>query len=76
MYHLFHRSLGMDESLFVRLSRVTPSASVTLKLQYRMCGPVNVLANKLTYGGELECGSQEIEQATLQLPSLISIQEK
>jgi DNA replication ATP-dependent helicase Dna2 len=76
MYHLFHRSLGMDESLFVRLSRVTPSASVTLKLQYRMCGPVNVLANKLTYGGELECGSQEIEQATLQLPSLTSIQEK
>ena len=46
MYHLFHRSLGMDESLFVRLSRVTPSASVTLKLQYRMCGPVNVLAKK------------------------------
>lgn len=66
----------MDESLFVRLSRVTPSASVTLKLQYRMCGPVNVLANKLTYGGELECGSEEIEQATLQLPSLTSIQEK
>ena len=66
----------MDESLFVRLSRVTPAASVTLKLQYRMCGPVNDLANKLTYGGELECGNESIQQATLQLPSLVSVQEK
>lgn len=74
IYHFFYRSLGMDESLFVRLSRVTPKASETLKLQYRMCGPVNALANKLTYGGELECGSEVIEQATLQLPSLNSIE--
>ncbi|KZS13982.1 DNA replication ATP-dependent helicase/nuclease DNA2 [Daphnia magna] len=70
------KSLGMDESLFVRLSRVTPKASETLKLQYRMCGPVNALANKLTYGGELECGSEVIEQATLQLPSLTSIEQE
>ncbi len=70
------RSLGMDESLFVRLSRVTPTAAVTLKLQYRMCGPVNILANKLTYGGELECGNEDVQQATLQLPSLISVQEE
>lgn len=68
--------MGMDESLFVRLSRVTPAAVVTLKLQYRMCGPVNILANKLTYGGELECGNDQVQQATLQLPSFVSIQEK
>lgn len=72
----FSRSLGMDESLFVRLSRVTPNAIVTLKLQYRMCGPVNILANKLTYGGELECGNQDVQDAILQLPSIVSSQEK
>jgi DNA replication ATP-dependent helicase Dna2 len=41
-----------------------------------MCGPINILANNLTYGGELECGSEEIEQATLQFPSFISVQQK
>lgn len=72
----FSRSLGMDESLFVRLSRVTPNAVVTLKLQYRMCGPVNILANKLTYGGELTCGNEDVQNATLQLPSFVSTQDR
>lgn len=58
----------MDESLFVRLSNVTPDAIVPLQLQYRMCGPVNSLANKLTYGGDLKCGNESVEQATLHLP--------
>ena len=58
----------MDESLFVRLSNITPTAIVPLQLQYRMCGPVNALANKLTYAGDLKCGDESVEQATLQLP--------
>ena len=58
----------MDESLFVRLSNITPSAIVPLQLQYRMCGPVNSLANKLTYAGELKCADQVVEHATLHLP--------
>jgi len=62
------RALGMDESLFVRLSNITPTAIVPLQLQYRMCGPVNSLANKLTYGGDLKCGDESVEQATLHLP--------
>lgn len=57
--------MGMDVSLFDRLNTVDSNAVVKLRLQYRMCGPVNQLANKLTYNGDLECGSQTIEQATL-----------
>jgi len=55
----------MDESLFVRLSSTTPDAIMPLQLQYRMCGPINELANKLTYAGKLQCGSDIIERATL-----------
>lgn len=57
--------MGMDESLFVRLSNTTPSATMPLQLQYRMCGPINELANKLTYAGKLQCGNEIIERATL-----------
>ena len=70
------RSMGMDESLFVRLSRVTPSAIVPLKLQYRMCAPVNTLANRLTYAGDLECGSASVEQAVLPLTKLADVQDE
>lgn len=58
----------MSESLFVRLSNVTTSAVVPLHFQYRMCAPINALANKLTYGGDLKCGDSSVEQATLRLP--------
>jgi len=68
--------MGMDESLFVRLSRVTPSAIVPLKLQYRMCAPVNTLANRLTYAGDLECGSASVEQAVLPLTTLADVQHE
>lgn len=60
----------MDVSLFDRLSSVDSNAVVKLKLQYRMCGPVNQLANKLTYNGDLECGSETIERAMLPVSSL------
>lgn len=58
----------MSESLFVRLSNVAATAVVPLHFQYRMCGPINSLANKLTYSGDLKCGDSSVEQATLKLP--------
>jgi len=35
-----------------------------------LSGPVNDLANKLTYSGDLRCGNEAIQYATLQAPSL------
>lgn len=67
--------MGMDESLFVRLSGVAPSSGAVVPLheQYRMCGPINALANALTYGGDLQCGNEGIERAQLPLPDLDSV---
>ena len=70
----FFRSMGMDESLFVRLSRVASAGAVVpLHQQYRMCGPINALANALTYGGDLQCADETIKEATLSLPNLDSV---
>lgn len=72
---LFSRSMGMDESLFVRLSQVDSGGSAVAPLheQYRMCGPVNELANALTYAGDLKCGGEGVEQATLALPRIETV---
>jgi len=34
-------------------------------LHVRHSGPVNELANKLTYGGDLQCGNETVERASL-----------
>ncbi|KAK5640049.1 hypothetical protein RI129_010860 [Pyrocoelia pectoralis] len=58
---------GLSESLFERLN--TPSATVTLRLNYRMNKPITDMANSLTYNGQLLTGNEEVANATLLLPN-------
>lgn len=60
------RALGADESLFARLDH--PDATVVLTKQYRMNRTITRLANDLTYGGALLCGSISVSSATLHIP--------
>ncbi|GCB79900.1 hypothetical protein scyTo_0016059, partial [Scyliorhinus torazame] len=61
------RALGMDESLFKRLEQ-NFDAVVQLNVQYRMNSTIMSLSNKLIYEGKLECGSEQVATAILQLP--------
>uniref|UniRef100_A0A8D0G3H1 DNA replication ATP-dependent helicase/nuclease n=1 Tax=Sphenodon punctatus TaxID=8508 RepID=A0A8D0G3H1_SPHPU len=63
------RDLGMSESLFKRLER-NKNAVVQLTVQYRMNSKIMSLSNKLVYEGKLECGSEKVSQATINLPYL------
>lgn len=56
----------MDESLFARLA-TDPDSSIPLQLQYRMCGPINDLANELTYSGSLRCATADVHNSTVHL---------
>ncbi|XP_070390382.1 DNA replication ATP-dependent helicase/nuclease DNA2 [Dermacentor albipictus] len=64
------RKKGMDESLFARLER--PENTVVLPVQYRMNREITAVCNKLTYAGQLECGSDDVANASLSLPNLPS----
>ncbi|KAH6932035.1 hypothetical protein HPB50_002587 [Hyalomma asiaticum] len=64
------RNKGMDVSLFARLER--PENTVVLPVQYRMNREITALCNKLTYAGQLECGSDDVANASLSLPNLSS----
>ena len=57
------RALGMDVSLFKRLSEAHPSAVVELDQQYRMCESIMRLTNALIYGHRLRCGTQAVAEA-------------
>ncbi|KAK4301412.1 hypothetical protein Pmani_026446 [Petrolisthes manimaculis] len=59
------KSLGMSESLFVRLD--SQGATSDLSDQYRMNGPIMRLANQLMYDNKLKCGNTDVETASLQL---------
>ncbi|XP_040831779.1 DNA replication ATP-dependent helicase/nuclease DNA2 [Ochotona curzoniae] len=61
------RELGMSESLFKRLER-NKNAVVQLTVQYRMNSKIMSLSNKLTYEGKLECGSDKVANAMINLP--------
>ncbi|XP_036294221.1 DNA replication ATP-dependent helicase/nuclease DNA2 [Pipistrellus kuhlii] len=63
------RALGMSESLFKRLAR-KEAAVVQLTVQYRMNSKIMSLSNTLTYGGKLECGSDRVAGAVINLPNL------
>uniref|UniRef100_G3W9L6 DNA replication ATP-dependent helicase/nuclease DNA2 n=1 Tax=Sarcophilus harrisii TaxID=9305 RepID=G3W9L6_SARHA len=63
------RGLGMSESLFKRLEQ-KQNAVVQLTVQYRMNSTVMSLSNKLVYEGKLECGSDKVANATVNLPHL------
>ncbi|XP_014676403.1 PREDICTED: DNA replication ATP-dependent helicase/nuclease DNA2-like isoform X2 [Priapulus caudatus] len=64
------KSMGMDESLFVRLDK--PSCTVELSLQYRMNSEITRIANAITYKGALSCSSNAVASAclTLSVPKL------
>uniref|UniRef100_A0A2K6THX3 DNA replication ATP-dependent helicase/nuclease n=1 Tax=Saimiri boliviensis boliviensis TaxID=39432 RepID=A0A2K6THX3_SAIBB len=63
------RALGMSESLFKRLEQ-KKNAVVQLTVQYRMNSKIMSLSNKLTYEGKLECGSDKVANAVINLPRL------
>ncbi|XP_053305903.1 DNA replication ATP-dependent helicase/nuclease DNA2 [Spea bombifrons] len=63
------RDLGMSESLFKRLEK-NQDAVVELTVQYRMNSKIMALSNKLVYEGRLECASDRVSTATVQLPHL------
>ncbi|KAB1271544.1 DNA replication ATP-dependent helicase/nuclease DNA2 [Camelus dromedarius] len=62
------RALGMSESLFKRLEQ-NKNAVVQLTVQYRMNSKIMSLSNKLTYEGKLECGSDKVANAMINLPN-------
>ncbi|XP_028585253.2 DNA replication ATP-dependent helicase/nuclease DNA2 isoform X1 [Podarcis muralis] len=63
------RDLGMGESLFKRLER-NKNAIVQLTVQYRMNSKIMSLSNNLVYNGKLECGSEKVSKAIVDLPNL------
>ncbi|KAL2303290.1 hypothetical protein Nmel_010755, partial [Mimus melanotis] len=63
------RNLGMSESLFKRLEQ-NQNAVVQLTVQYRMNSKIMSLSNMLVYEGKLECGSEKVSNATVNLPNL------
>ncbi|GFO46497.1 hypothetical protein PoB_007300200 [Plakobranchus ocellatus] len=69
------RSLGMDESLFVKLDN--RGATYDLNLQYRMNRVIMELSNRLVYEGQLLCGDPSVAEQCLQIDtSLLSDQPK
>ncbi|KAM8774369.1 DNA replication ATP-dependent helicase/nuclease DNA2 [Rhynchonycteris naso] len=66
------RALGMSESLFKRLEK-NKNAVVQLTVQYRMNSKIMSLSNKLTYEGKLECGSDKVANAVINLPNFEDI---
>nr|XP_033798157.1 DNA replication ATP-dependent helicase/nuclease DNA2 isoform X1 [Geotrypetes seraphini] len=69
------RDLGMNESLFKRLEQ-NKEAVVQLTVQYRMNSKIMALTNKLVYEGKLECGSEKVGTATVNLPNLKDLKLK
>ncbi|XP_075072554.1 DNA replication ATP-dependent helicase/nuclease DNA2 [Mixophyes fleayi] len=63
------RDLGMSESLFKRLEK-NQDAVVQLTVQFRMNSKIMALSNKLVYEGRLECASERVSTAIVQLPHL------
>uniref|UniRef100_A0A8D0BQQ7 DNA replication ATP-dependent helicase/nuclease n=1 Tax=Salvator merianae TaxID=96440 RepID=A0A8D0BQQ7_SALMN len=63
------RDLGMSESLFKRLEQ-NKNAVVQLTVQYRMNSKIMSLSNQLVYDGKLECGSERVATAVVNLPTL------
>ncbi|XP_037660608.1 DNA replication ATP-dependent helicase/nuclease DNA2 [Choloepus didactylus] len=62
------RALGMSESLFKRLEQ-NKNAVVQLTVQYRMNSKIMSVSNKLIYEGKLECGSDKVANAVINLPN-------
>jgi DNA replication ATP-dependent helicase Dna2 len=69
------REGGMDVSLFKLLSEAHPDAVTNLEIQYRMCEEIMTLSNELIYGGRLKCGTREVAERALKLPTPGGLEE-
>lgn len=58
---------SMTDSLFRRLISMHPSACRSLFEQFRMNADICKLANEITYGGRLSCGSPTVAAQCLRL---------
>lgn len=71
------RQLGADQSLFARLDDGrAPHACVMLTQQYRMNDAITELANSLTYGGKLKCGSEMVATKVLPIVRLTQTRQQ
>jgi len=59
--------MGLNESLFKMLAEAHPKAVATLFRQYRMNADIQLIANKTVYKDRLECGSDLVRLARLDL---------
>lgn len=59
--------LGLAQSLFAILAERHPQSVCTLRKQYRMCEDVQLLANRTVYRGLLQCGSESVQNARLEI---------
>lgn len=62
-------------SLFRRLSDAHPDAVAPLAAQYRMNSDIMLLSNQLIYENRLRCGSEEVANQALVLPTYKSCKE-
>lgn len=56
---------GFEESMFKQLCEKQPESVIELTYQYRMCGDIVQLSNKLIYQEKLKCGTQEVFEQSL-----------
>ena len=64
---------GLDVSLFQLLSDRHPESVVNLEHQYRMCEDIMSLSNTLVYNGKLKCGTKEVAQRVIKVPSMAAL---
>lgn len=58
---------GFEESLFKQLCEKQPSSMVELTFQYRMCGDIVQLSNRLIYQDKLKCGTMDVFNQSLEI---------
>jgi DNA replication ATP-dependent helicase Dna2 len=63
------KKAGLEVSLFRLLSEKHKDYVVDLTHQYRMNEDIMHLSNTLIYGGRLVCGSEEVANRCLEIPS-------
>ena len=62
--------MGLQVSLFKRLSEAHPEAVVNLEHQYRMNSDIMLLSNTLIYDYKLRCGTPQVADWVLDIPNI------
>ncbi|KYR00392.1 DEAD/DEAH box helicase domain-containing protein [Tieghemostelium lacteum] len=65
------KKLGMDISLFKKLSSQHPFSVSNLTFQYRMSQDIMSISNTLVYNGKLKCGNSIVSNHQLNIPNLL-----